>query len=447
MFLDVSSHNGKDFEKNNLNKVRCIHMTTQKLSRVGLGGYRMSIKSKEHEEALRLALDCGCNLIDTSTNYTYGDSELLIGKVLNDFKGEKPTIVSKAGYIQGPNLKNFEELRALGKAKEDLVDLGADFKHSIHPEFLESQISLSLARLGIQEIDYFLLHNPEYYFKTKGSSEEVYLQRLKKAFMHLEEEVFRGRIKYYGISSNTFPVSPSENNYTNLAKVMEIAKSVSKKHHFKMIQFPMNLIERGALGLHFNGKNLIQFAHDHNLITLANRPLNAFAPDGFLRLAQYTSTLPSRPECDKMLAERLNELQEKIDRQGNKESLNVHELPFIKQFKEMWPSFPTPDVVEQVFLGHLFPLVAQLYGGTLSLEDSQPYYALYEISLARSRRMMTERASKYREMLEVNGIIDSNAQQPLPILAIQKYLEWGVDHVLVGMKRTQYVRELQPFFA
>ena len=421
-------------------------MTKQKLSRVGLGGYRMSIKFKEHEEALRLALDLGCNLIDTSTNYTYGDSELLIGKVLSDYKGPKPTIVSKAGYIQGPNLKQYEELRSKGKAKDDLVDLGQDFKHSIHPEFLENQITLSLARLGSSDIDYFLLHNPEYYFKTKGASEEIYLQRLKKAFMHLEEEVFRWRIRFYGISSNTFSSMPTDTNYSNLEKILDIAKSVARNHHFKMIQFPMNLIERGALGLHFSGKNLIQFAHTHNLLTLANRPLNAFAPDGFLRLAEYVSLRPLVLDCDKMLAERLTTLQEKVNQQSGHEQINVHELPFIKQLKEIWATLPTPDVVEQVFLGHFFPLVAQLYGGTLSLEESKPYYKLFDIALSQSRQLMTERASKYREKLEIEGIIAPCAEQPLSVLAIQKYLEWGIDHVLVGMKRPQYVRELQTFF-
>ncbi|MBI2521472.1 MAG: aldo/keto reductase [Bdellovibrio sp.] len=406
----------------------------------------MSIKSQEHEEALRLALDLGCNLIDTSTNYTYGDSELLIGKVLADYKGPRPTIISKAGYIQGPNLKQYEELRSNGKAKEDLVDLGQDFKHSIHPEFLENQITLSLARLGAQDIDFFLLHNPENYFKTKGPSEEIYLQRLKKAFMHLEEEVFRGRIKYYGISSNTFPSNPTDSNYSNLEKILSVAKSVARNHHFKMIQFPMNLIERGALGQRFGEKNLIQFAKINNLVTMANRPLNAFAPDGFLRLAQYVSMIPTLHECGEMLSERLEMLQRIVDQRHVEEHINIHELPFIKQFKEIWATLPTPDVVEQVFICNFFPLIAQLYGSALSLEESKPYYMLYDIALSRSRQLMTERASKYRVKLEDEGIIVPHANQPLPVLAIQKYLEWGVDHVLVGMKRPQYVRELQAFF-
>ena len=53
-------------------------MLTKKLSRVGFGAYRISIKSAEHHQALESALQLGENLIDTSANYCDGDSELWI---------------------------------------------------------------------------------------------------------------------------------------------------------------------------------------------------------------------------------------------------------------------------------------------------------------------------------------------------------------------------------
>jgi len=46
----------------------------------GFGGYRVDDETPEHGEALRRALLAGCNLIDTSTNYTDGGSETLIGE-------------------------------------------------------------------------------------------------------------------------------------------------------------------------------------------------------------------------------------------------------------------------------------------------------------------------------------------------------------------------------
>ncbi len=52
------------------------------VSQIGFGGYRVYEKSKEHAEALEYALLNGFNLIDTSSNYTGGESERLIGNTL-----------------------------------------------------------------------------------------------------------------------------------------------------------------------------------------------------------------------------------------------------------------------------------------------------------------------------------------------------------------------------
>lgn len=417
-----------------------------KLSKIGLGAYRITIKSKEHQESARLALELGCNLFDTSSNYTYGDSERLIGKIIAEKKGVKPVVMTKAGYIQGPNLKVYQELRDNGKAKEDLVDLGDDLKHSIHPEFLENQITNSLERLGVQEIDYFLIHNPEYYFKTKDSNEETYFQRLKKAFMHLEEEVFKGRIKMYGVSSNTFSASPEDKDFTNLQKILNTVKDVSSSNHFRAIQFPLNLVERGALKVNYDGKNLIELAKKNKILTFANRPLNAFSRSGFLRLANYPTALPDQPTCLKKFESVMQILLNSVKEQGKEKVMDVLELPIIKQVKEIWLNMPTPDSVDQVFLGHFFPLVGNIFGRALKPEESQPFYELYDIAETRSREIMTANAQKMRSELENEGIIGQSPETSLSLMAINKYLEWGVDHVLVGMKRPQYVREFQSLF-
>ena len=65
------------------------------MSKIGFGGYRISISSNEHYDALKKALESGVTLIDTSSNYTDGDSERLIGKLLLEQKRATPFIASK----------------------------------------------------------------------------------------------------------------------------------------------------------------------------------------------------------------------------------------------------------------------------------------------------------------------------------------------------------------
>lgn len=148
------------------------------MTHIALGGYRLSIQSREHEKALQHALESGVTLIDTSANYTDGDSERLIGKVLSENPQYRPLIVTKGGYIQGQNLVLLEQLKSQNLAKTDIVDLGEHLKHSIHPEFLKSQIDQSLARMKLNSIDVYLLHNPEYYFQEPNATADEFYRRI-----------------------------------------------------------------------------------------------------------------------------------------------------------------------------------------------------------------------------------------------------------------------------
>ncbi|MFH1059595.1 MAG: aldo/keto reductase, partial [Pseudomonadota bacterium] len=58
------------------------------VSAAGFGGYRVDVEVAEHHEALENALKAGINLVDTSTNYTDGHSERLVGAVLGRLMGQ-----------------------------------------------------------------------------------------------------------------------------------------------------------------------------------------------------------------------------------------------------------------------------------------------------------------------------------------------------------------------
>ena len=79
------------------------------VSEVGFGSYRIDVKSSLNREALKKAVLSGINLIDTSSTYTDGNSELLVGAVLKKLvtddkvSRESIVIVTKGGYLQGQN--------------------------------------------------------------------------------------------------------------------------------------------------------------------------------------------------------------------------------------------------------------------------------------------------------------------------------------------------------
>jgi aryl-alcohol dehydrogenase-like predicted oxidoreductase len=285
-------------------KYKLLGKTDFYVSICGFGCYRVDDGIPQHHNALQKAILSGINLIDTSSNYSDGGSESLVGKVLNKLISENKIIrenivvVSKGGYLQGSNLKLGIEREQSGTSFTDVVKCSKDLWHCISPDFLENQIALSLKRLNLEKIDVYLLHNPEYFLTYSVISdperrEREYYRRIKEAFIYLEEEVKRGRISYYGISSNTFAEKETKQNFISLEKVLNIAKDISEQNHFAVVQFPMNLFETGGMNvLNQQGqtKTFLQFAGENTLGVLVNRPLNAISNSKLIRLADYSVT-------------------------------------------------------------------------------------------------------------------------------------------------------------
>jgi aryl-alcohol dehydrogenase-like predicted oxidoreductase len=145
--------------------------------------------------------------------------------------------MSKFGYIQGENM----ELLKKGFIKTpEVVQFAPECYHCIHPDFMRDQLTRSLKRLDTDRIDVYLLHNPEYYLLSnlplfeEGAStgpdsgapavrvqdrtqvkehQKKLLDRFSATFEALEKEVQSGRIKSYGISSNTFAYDESHPHF------------------------------------------------------------------------------------------------------------------------------------------------------------------------------------------------------------------------------------------
>ena len=105
--------------------------------------------------------------------------------------------------------------------------------------------------------------------------------RIKKAFEVLEGQVKKGKIKAYGISSNSFAKQPNDYHFLEYRHLIEYAKEAAgENHHFKVIQLPLNMYEK-------DGVPCAKWAYENGLEVHANRPLNAFYMGGMLRLASY----------------------------------------------------------------------------------------------------------------------------------------------------------------
>jgi uncharacterized protein YyaL (SSP411 family)/aryl-alcohol dehydrogenase-like predicted oxidoreductase len=267
-------------------------------ARIGFGGYRVDDASDEHREALRAALSGGVNLIDTSTNYTDGGSERLVGAVVGDLAAagvlarDEVIVVSKIGYVQGGSLRRARQRERRGDPVPEMVRYADDYWHCIHPSWLSSELDRSLGRLGLATLDVCLLHNPEYFLSEaarRGRVDEPvrrrFYERIERAFASLESEVASGRIGCYGVSSNTVARDPDDDEATDFARMLEAAvRAGGERHHFRVLELPLNLLEpEGALP----PRSLLERVAGAGVGVLANRPLNALGAGGaVVRLAE-----------------------------------------------------------------------------------------------------------------------------------------------------------------
>ena len=157
-------------------KYRTLGKTGLKVSEVGFGAWAIGGNSfgnsygptddKTSLEAVRKALDLGCNFFDTADAYGHGHSEELLGEALKDHR--KDVIIA--------------------------TKVGADFYHDpprmdFNADYLSFALTKSCERLQTDYVDLYQLHNPP-----------IQLLRNEKIFDGLEKLQRTGRIRHYGIS-------------------------------------------------------------------------------------------------------------------------------------------------------------------------------------------------------------------------------------------------------
>jgi aryl-alcohol dehydrogenase-like predicted oxidoreductase len=456
------------------------------VSEVGFGGYRIDTAVSAHREALTLALQSGINLIDTSSNYGDGSSEQLIGEVIKALVDEDTIsrdeiiIVSKAGYIQGKNYELAQARKEADNPFPNVVKYADGLDHCIHPHFLADQLTRSLDRLNLNCIDVYLLHNPEYYLNwaRKAKQElayarDVYYQRLALAFEHLEQEVVNGRIRSYGISSNTFPQRADQPAATSLHRVWQTVVSVNPDHHFTTVQFPMNLLETGGAteANQPDGQTVLQLAQKLNLAVLINRPLNAIqqqpgGPETLLRLASVDpATYPTDVQEVSTAVDTLVEMEEGF-RQNHLPQL-VETLNLSAETREallqmiaigrllhgQWRGFGTYQNWSDLRGRYLIPR-AQWALQFLAEQPNLPaeaakwldrYVDEVNMTLAAVTAFYREEGAKLAERLRetaVNADLDWQAGTLSQTAVRALRSTSGITTVLVGMRRPRYVKDI-----
>lgn len=451
------------------------------VAKIGFGCYRIDNRIEEHFNALHKAIDSGIRIIDTSANYCDGRSEILIGNVLNDLisngklKREDIMLITKGGYIQGNNYQFAMKKLKNGAPFPDVVEFEEGLWHCIHPEFLEDQINRQLHRLDQNEngyIDVYLLHNTEYYLRNarknafeKEDAQKVYYKRIRESFEYLEEKVKQGKIKSYGISSNTFPLNDGLFDFTSLEKVYELAQEISPDNHFKYIQLPFNLLESEAF-LNKNQcgrtKTVLEYAKEKGIHVITNRPLNAITDKGLVRLADFKADEFNKEEFLKYL-----EVVNTIEDDFLKDAItNLHlekdDIAFLsnnfvfgRALGSNWEKFDSIEHFNDFIEQHLSFMINNLIDFFDEKIKDDYFVELFDRYMKFVFKLLSLISNYYKGFANKRSeyfhslINDSVPDDIKPMTLSQKALltiasAEGIDIVLIGARKEEYVEDVKP---
>lgn len=413
------------------------------ITKAGFGGYRISIRSPIHTAAFNLALNAGCNLVDTASNYANGESELLIGSAILQHDRSRLFIMTKAGYVSEIDREFFKAQGARAARSELLLDGARNVAHCIHPDYLRFKFKSSLNRLNLKYVDAALLHNPEYHIVQPGITKNDYLRRIAKAFALLDELCDEGIIRYYGISSNTLALSDMDGSIT----IDDIINCVGQCRHsnkFRFVQVPVNLAEWTAVMPRCGG-SLAYRARSRGLIIVANRPLNAKVENSMIRLVG-AENVELGNQFDNLFEDGLRMLNLYMGSLGIEGK--VEDVPQVRILKEKVGTVTDPDLVVELLDATLYPVVVAIFAAEIPFEVQRFLDDLRREAANMARSKMYGMASSFVSSDTISNRLGAvDAKRLLHVRACEAVLRAGADHVLIGMRRPKYVDEFCHLFS
>lgn len=224
------------------------------LSSIGLGTYLGSTQSSDSQRyfaAIQRAIANGCNVLDTSVNYRFMQSERDMGLALATLfdqellRRDEVLVCTKGGFIPydgaPPEDREAYVRRSICAAHLAEPQDVAGGVHCLAPDYLSNQLTVSLTNLRLSTVDVYYLHNPEFQLDYVAPAE--FRRRIRAAFVRLEEEANAGRIRFYGISTwDGLRAKQTDRNYLPLTLFVQIAREIAgDAHRFRFVQFPYNL--------------------------------------------------------------------------------------------------------------------------------------------------------------------------------------------------------------
>ena len=260
----------------------------------------------------------GVRVFDIGGNYSGGLAEEYFGRFLHELHREEPNcrsemiLVGRVGQIS-PSLQSEWQRKSEVDAFKETSITHSGSTLCLHPEWIRKSLEHSLQTVGIQCMDVALVSQPELFLldardrnaRFRDILDSEISNLLVGAFKELEQQCKQGKIKYYGVVSNTFGNHADGVEHLSPKLILDAAQEAGGVHHrCRVMQFPLNLLERGILDWQNASSkvddpiSVAEFLQESNISMLGHRPLNAAQGQKLHRFA----TLPEEKEAPELSA-------------------------------------------------------------------------------------------------------------------------------------------------
>jgi aryl-alcohol dehydrogenase-like predicted oxidoreductase len=206
------------------------------------GRYRFGwgpVDDEESVAAIRRAVEYGVSWIDTAPTYADGHSEEVVGRALEPFRaGEEVLLFTKCGRPWR----------------------GGEVYYDLRPESIREECEASIRRLGVERIDLYQFHWPDY-----GTGTPV-----EESWATMAELVDEGKVRWIGVCNFDLPR----------------LRQCEAVRHIDSLQPPLSLLSRHSRA------ELIPWARENGTGVIAYSPMasglltGSFNREGLARLAE-----------------------------------------------------------------------------------------------------------------------------------------------------------------
>ncbi len=443
----------------------CIDWNGRRVSRLGLGLKSFGRVQRQHTEAIDAFLGSPLNVVETSPDFSEGEDQIVFGDALNrrlnagGQGAEGVFVITALGLAKGRHHRLLQDLETRGRPVPDVIPLGADRAFCMHPDFLKDQIDRSIRRTGLPQLDLVVLRLPEEALTTLDS--EACREQVRRAFLYLQEECERARISGFGIAFPDWLESEPRWSGFTLETVHAENKDLPG---FQAIEFSANFIHDRAVTGSGKGPSLVERAKSLGLKTIAGRPYRAVVEGEGVVLIDYPeSESGNREQKWDWLLDELKELETRIhlnsmaDGRNLKEVLEQASIPSPFKFRDLLEPVRTFKPESSRQLNEVLENIRQVYFRARSLGEQTVQARLWDpvsfdemFGTAEQYVDWISQDLKVRFHQESNSRIESLRERyfpgtpeaiPLQVLGVKWLLDRGVDIVLSGMTRREYVAE------